>query len=62
MFKYNVIHFQLAEKYKDNEDLVIAKMDATENELEDIRIVNYPTITLYKKETNEVTISDLLIF
>lgn len=37
-------------------------MDATENELEDIRIVNFPTITLYKKETNEVTISDLLIF
>lgn len=57
-----MIHFQLAEKYKDSEDLVIAKMDATENELEDIRIVNYPTITLYKKETNEVTISDLLIF
>lgn len=29
-------------------------MDATVNELEDVKIVNYPTITLYKKGTNEV--------
>lgn len=29
-------------------------MDATVNELEDVKIISFPTITLYKKETNEV--------
>jgi len=29
-------------------------MDATANELEDIKVLNFPTLTLYKKETNEV--------
>ncbi len=28
-------------------------MDATVNELEDIKIASFPTITLYKAETNE---------
>jgi len=31
-------------------------MDATANELEDIKVLNFPTLTLYKKETNEVRI------
>lgn len=35
-------------------------MDATENELENITIINYPTITLFKKKTNEVRV--LLLF
>ena len=37
-------------------------MDATANELEDVKIINYPTITLYKKETNEVRILHVLKF
>ncbi|XP_053979845.1 protein disulfide-isomerase [Hylaeus anthracinus] len=47
------IYEALGEKYKDKDDLVIAKMDAVANELDDVRVVNYPTIILYKKETND---------
>ncbi|XP_043262912.1 protein disulfide-isomerase isoform X1 [Colletes gigas] len=47
------IYEALGEKYKDKEDIVIAKMDAVANELEDLTIQNFPTIMLYKKETNE---------
>nr|AII97805.1 BLTX433 [Nephila pilipes] len=48
------IYDELAEKYKDSSDVVIAKMDATANELEHTKINSFPTIKLYKKGTNEV--------
>lgn len=47
------IYEQLGEKYKDHETIVVAKMDAASNELEHTRVNSYPTIKLYKKDTNE---------
>uniref|UniRef100_A0A6B2EGS5 Protein disulfide-isomerase n=1 Tax=Phlebotomus kandelakii TaxID=1109342 RepID=A0A6B2EGS5_9DIPT len=45
---------QLAEKFKDNDKVVIAKMDATANELEHTKISSFPTLKFYKKGDNAV--------
>lgn len=44
---------ELGEKYNGNPDIVIAKMDATENELKDVSVGSFPTIK-YFKSTGEV--------
>jgi len=48
------IYDELGERFKDSDSVVIAKMDATANELEHTKIQSFPTIKMWKKETNEV--------
>jgi len=52
--KLSPIYDELGEKFKDNKDVVIAKMDSTANELEHTRIDSFPTIKLFKKGDNAV--------
>merc|ERR1711990_801850 len=40
----------LAKHYKDNNDLVIAKFDATANEAEGVEVRGYPTLIFYPKD------------
>jgi protein disulfide-isomerase A1 len=46
---------QLGQKFKDSDTVVIAKMDATANELEHTKIVSFPTLKLYTKGENKVS-------
>lgn len=48
------IYDQLGQKFKDSDTVVIAKMDATANELEHTKITSFPTLKLYTKGENKV--------
>ncbi|XP_073968403.1 protein disulfide isomerase [Rhodnius prolixus] len=47
------IYDKLGEAFSEKKDVVIAKIDATANELEHTKISSFPTIKLYKKGDNQ---------
>lgn len=44
---------QLGEHFKENEDVTIAKMDSTKNEVEGISIEGFPTLKFFPKGANK---------
>ena len=50
------IYNQLGKKYASSESVVIAKMDAIANELENMTFAYYPIIKLFKRDSNEVSV------
>lgn len=48
------IYDALGDDFADSPTVVIAKIDATANELEHTKITSFPTIKLYKRDNNEV--------
>jgi protein disulfide-isomerase A1 len=48
------IYDKLGQHFESNNEVVIAKMDSTVNELEDIKIQSFPTIKLFPKNSDQI--------
>jgi len=44
------IYEQLGEKYKDNSNVIVAKIDSTANEVEHIKVERFPTIKYVREK------------
>ena len=53
---------ELAEHFASDDDVVIAKMDATKNEVDGVQVTGFPTLKLCMKETNEVSDETVMSF
>eukprot|EP00096_Caligus_rogercresseyi_P004219 TRINITY_DN183_c0_g4_i1.p1 TRINITY_DN183_c0_g4~~TRINITY_DN183_c0_g4_i1.p1 ORF type:complete len:523 (-),score=193.74 TRINITY_DN183_c0_g4_i1:173-1741(-) len=51
--KLSPIWDEVAASLEDRDDVLVGKIDATQNELHHTQVQSYPTITLYKKESNK---------
>lgn len=45
---------ELGEKFKGTDDVVIAKMDSTANEIADVKVQSFPTLKFFPKDSDEI--------
>ena len=46
---------ELGDTYVDNSDVIIAKIDATANEVDGVKVQSFPTIKYFPKDSDEVS-------